>query len=194
MENMVLFFKTSAEFRDWLSRNYKSSSEQWVGFYKKGSNKPSISWSESVDQALCFGWIDGLRKSIDHESYKIRFTPRKQDSHWSKVNIAKMAELKKLNLVKPEGLAVFDKRRSDRSGMTAYEQDGKIVLAPKYQKTLEQNSNAWEDFKSRAPSYQKQCIYWIMSAKKEETRNRRLQTLIDSCDQGQKIPPLRWQK
>jgi len=194
MAEELLFFKTPDKFRYWLLENHATSTEQWVGFYKKATEVPSITWPESVDQALCFGWIDGLRKSIDTKSYKIRFTPRKPNSHWSAVNIARITELKNLKLVKPAGLAAYIKRNPIRSGLAAYEQSKEITLSERYQEMFQRNHKAWQDFTTRAPSYQKQCIWWVMSAKREETQKKRLGILIDSCQQGQKVPPLRWQK
>lgn len=194
MAEEALFFKTPNKFRHWLQKNHETSTVQWVGFYKKATEIPSITWPESVDQALCFGWIDGLRKSIDAKSYKIRFTPRKPNSHWSEVNIARIAELKNLKLVKPAGLEAYNKRNPKRSGLAAYEQKKEITLSKRYQDMFQRSPKAWQDFLARAPSYQKQCIWWVMSAKREETQKKRLGILIDSCQQGLKVPPLRWQK
>jgi uncharacterized protein YdeI (YjbR/CyaY-like superfamily) len=194
MGQEVLFFETAADLRNWLHENHQTSPEQWIGFYKKETKIPSITWPESVDQALCFGWIDGLRKSIDEKSYKIRFTPRRASSHWSAVNIARIQELQKLKLLKPAGLAAYSKRNPDRSRQASHEQTKNVELEHQFQKQLEEQPRAWKNFQQRPPSYRKQCIWWVISAKKIETREKRLQILIDSCDQGQKIPPLRWQK
>jgi len=193
MTEEIIFFKNPQQFREWLESNHLTVRDQWVGFYKKHTKLASITWPESVDQALCFGWIDGLRKSIDHQSYMIRFTPRKADSHWSAVNIKRIHELKKLGMVEPPGLEAYKKRKPDRSGRASYEQ-GKVTLAQEYEKKLKQQTSAWKDFSKMPPSYRKQCIWWIMSAKKEETRLKRLDILIESCRHGEKIPPLRWQK
>ena len=194
MAEELLFFKTPHEFRLWLQKNHEITTVQWVGFYKKTTKIPSITWPESVDQALCFGWIDGLRKSIDTKSYAIRFTPRRPNSHWSAVNYARIAALENLKLVMPAGLAAYRKSNPENSRLAAYEQSKEITLSEKYQEMFQQNPKAWQDFTGRAPSYKKQCIWWIMSAKREETQERRLVILINSCQQGQKIPPLRWQK
>lgn len=190
----VIFFQDPDAFRKWLEKNHLVKTEQWVGFYKKNSGLKSITWPESVDQALCFGWIDGIRKSIDEISYKIRFTPRKPRSHWSAVNIKKMSMLKKKGLLKPAGIKAFSFKDDRKSERASYEQTGEVKLADKYLKVLKRDQQAWEDYCARPPSYRKQCIWWIMSAKREDTRSRRLELLIESCKKGVKIPPLRWQK
>ncbi len=185
------FFKTSSDFRKWLDKNSDKIDELWVGYYKKGTGKQSITWPESVDEALCCGWIDGLRKSIDEESYKIRFTPRRPNSHWSTVNINRVKELSKLGLMKPSGLEAYKKRDEKKSKQASYEQK-EIRFDKKFEERIKANKKAWDYFQSMAPSYRKQCTWWIMSAKKEETKLKRLLTLIESSEQKQKIPPLRW--
>ena len=186
------FFAKPTNFRKWLDKNHEKVKEQWVGYYKKGTGKPSITWPESVDEALCYGWIDGLRKSIDDERYMIRFTPRKPKSHWSDVNIKRVTALKKLGLMQPAGLETFKKREGKKSRLASYEQKKEIKLSKEFENTIKANKKAWEYFKSTAPSYKRQCIWWVMSAKREETKLKRLNTLIESCEQGEKIPPLRW--
>jgi len=187
----VRFFKNPKDFRNWLSTNHKSTNEQWVGFYKKATGKPSITWPESVDEALCFGWIDGLRKTINDESYKIRFTPRKTNSHWSNVNIRRMKKLSQQKLVTPAGAEAFSKRKEERSGKASYEQKN-IQLEPAYEKRIKSNKKALVYFNSLAPSIKNSCIRWVMSARKEETRLRRLEILITSSEQEKLIPPLKW--
>jgi uncharacterized protein YdeI (YjbR/CyaY-like superfamily) len=172
------FFETPAAFRIWLAKNHSSASELLVGFYKKDSGKPSITWPESVDQALCFGWIDGVRRRIDDVSYSIRFTPRKKTSTWSAINIARVAELTKLGLMQPAGLRAFEHRREDKSAIYAYENAVRTLDAPD-EKRFRANKKAWQFFNAQPPGYRRQCIYWVTSAKKEETRARRLATLID---------------
>jgi uncharacterized protein YdeI (YjbR/CyaY-like superfamily) len=172
------FFPTPADFRRWLEKNHDKATELLVGFYKKGSGHPSITWPESVDQALSFGWIDGVRKRIDDESYTIRFTPRKKGSNWSAVNIKRVAELQKLGLMQPSGLRAFEQRTEDKSAIYAYENAPK-QLPPDYEKKFRANKKAWAYFTSQAPSYQRVAIYWVVSAKREETRERRLALLID---------------
>lgn len=182
----VKFFKTPAELRKWFEKDHDKATEQWVGFYKKGSGKPSISWPESVDQALCFGWIDGVRKSIDEESYKIRFTPRKTKSIWSAVNIKRAGELKALGLMHKRGLEAFEKRDEKLAQRYAYEQES-VSLDPVYERKLQKNKKAWEFFQSQPPSYRKVAIWWIVRAKQEETRLRRLETLITDSAAGRRI-------
>lgn len=191
---MPTFFPTPDSFRKWLAQNQEKETELWVGYYKKATKKASITWPESVDQALCFGWIDGLRKRIDEETYKVRFTPRKSDSHWSNVNIARITELQKDGLVVDPGLAAWKKRSPKRTARASYEQK-KVVLASMYEAQIRQNSKAVEFFFEKlSPSYRKQTIWWVMSAKKEETRLRRLGILIQSSEKGELVPPLRWTK
>ena len=189
----VLFFSTPTDFRNWLTNNHNQLTEQWVGYYKKGSGRPSITWPESVDEALCFGWIDGLRKKIDDESYKIRFTPRKANSHWSAVNIKRVKELQRSGQMQPAGMEVFKKRKHEKSAKASYEQLN-VSLDPRYEKQLKGHPDAWEYWTSKPPSYKKQVSWWIMSAKKEETRQSRTKILIESSAKNEVIPPLRWSK
>jgi len=184
------FFPTSADWRAWLQGNHASFDELWVGFYKRGSGKPSITWPEAVDGALCFGWIDGVRKSIDGVSYKIRFTPRKPRSTWSAINIKRALELSKEGLMHPAGLAAFEKRDGDRSAIYAYEQRKTARLPAAFEKEFRKNAPAWSFFQSQAPWYQRTSTYWVISAQKEETRQKRLTTLIACSSRKQKIPQL----
>lgn len=177
-----------------MEENHKTETELWVGYYKKATGKPSITWPESVDQALCFGWIDGIRKRIDDEAYQVRFTPRKSNSHWSHVNIKRIEELKKANLVTKTGLAAYAKRDPENTGKASFEQE-KVELSSEFKKRLKANKAAWTFFnKKLAPSYQKQSIHWIMSAKREETREKRFQILMECSMKEEKIPPLKWSK
>lgn len=180
------FFPTPAAFRTWLETNHASATELLVGFYKRDSGKPSITWPESVDQALCFGWIDGVRRRIDDVSYSIRFTPRKPTSNWSAINIARVAELTKLGLMRPAGQRAFEQRREDKSAIYAYE-NAVRSLDPSDEKMFRANRKAWQFFNAQAPWYRRVCIYWVTSAKKEETRARRLATLINDSANGEKI-------
>ena len=175
------FFSTQENFRKWLEENHLSSAEILVGFYKVGTKKPSMTWSESVDQALCFGWIDGLRKSIDEESYQIRFTPRKSTSIWSAVNIKKIEKLIKKGLMFPAGIAVFEKRQEHKSKIYAFETEA-MQLSEEFLKIFMSNSIAWEYFENLAPSYKKTSIHWIMSAKQEATQQKRLLQLISDSE------------
>jgi len=173
------FFATPEEFRAWLHENHARAAELWVGFHKVGSGKPSITWPQSVDEALCVGWIDGVRKRLDDDSYVIRFTPRKPDSTWSAVNIRRMGELQAEGRVLPAGLAAFERRRDDRSAIYSYEQRKAAELPPEYEERFRADAAAWEYFQSQPPWYRRTATYWIISAKKEETREKRLATLID---------------
>lgn len=178
------FFKNSLEFRKWLEKNHKKETELLVGYYKVDSGLPSMTWSESVDQALCFGWIDGIRRSIDAKSYCIRFTPRKPTSIWSAINIKKIEDLSKKGLLKPEGLLIFQKRTEHKSGIYSHENETK-VLPPDFEKKFKANKKAWKFFNDQAPSYQKVMIHWIMTAKQDTTRMTRLNKTIE-VSQAQK--------
>lgn len=174
------FFAKQSDFRKWLTKNHKKETELWVGFYKVGSGKPSIMWPQAVDEALCFGWIDGVRRSIDAESYCNRFTPRKPTSNWSSINIAKVEELTKKGLMKPAGFEAFEKRKENRSRIYAYENEP-VDLSPEFEKKFKGNKKAWDFFKAQAPSYQKTMRHWIMRAKQEATQVKRLdQTIAES--------------
>jgi uncharacterized protein YdeI (YjbR/CyaY-like superfamily) len=185
------FFSNQSAFRKWLETNHNKKDELLVGYYKKSSGIASIDWEESVDEALCFGWIDGIRKSLNEISYSIRFTPRKNDSKWSTKNINRVGELIKLNLMRPAGLAAYKKRKDENSNTYSFEQRI-IKLDDKYESALRKNKKAWEYFSSRVPSYRKPVIHWIMSAKQERTRVKRLETLIKCSEAGEVIPPMKW--
>ena len=184
------FFATPSEFRRWLEEHHATARELWVGFYKKGSRRASISWAEAVDEALCFGWIDGVRKGIDDVSYCIRFTPRKRRSVWSTVNVKRVEELARLGRMHPAGLAAFEERAEERSGIYSYEQEKSVALDEPYARELRANEKASNFFTSQAPWYQRAAAWWVMSAKKEETRRRRLATLIEDSEQGRTVAPL----
>jgi uncharacterized protein YdeI (YjbR/CyaY-like superfamily) len=177
------FFTKQADFREWLIKNHQKETALVVGFYKVGSGKESMSWSQSVDEALCFGWIDGIRTSIDNESYQIRFTPRKSTSIWSAVNIQKVALLTEQGLMQPAGLASFEKRKESRSKIYSHEIE-KAEFSIALKKQFEANKQAWTYFQSLAPSYQKTSVNWVMSAKQETTKLKRLSQLIADSEQG----------
>jgi uncharacterized protein YdeI (YjbR/CyaY-like superfamily) len=181
------FFATPADFRHWLEAHHTTAKELLVGFYKKDSGKPSITWPESVDQALCFGWIDGIRKRIDDVSYTIRFTPRKSGSIWSAVNIKRAQELIAEGLMRPAGLRAFEARTENRSGIYSYEQRPEALDEP-YATALKENPAAWEFFQSRPASYRRAAIWWVVSAKREETRLKRVRQLIEDSAKGQTLP------
>jgi uncharacterized protein YdeI (YjbR/CyaY-like superfamily) len=184
------FFPTPADFQKWLAENHEQEQVLWVGYYKKASKIPSITWPESVEEALCYGWIDGLRKTVDDVSYKIRFTPRRPTSFWSAVNIDLMEKLQAEGRMQPAGLAAWERRKENKSKIYAYEQEAK-ELPPAYSQPLQANPKAWEFFENLAPGYKKNTIHWVMSAKREETRQRRLESLIESCEAGLLVPPFR---
>lgn len=179
-----LFFKSAADFRAWLAAHYKHSPELWVGFHKKDSGKPSVTYPQALDEALCFGWIDGLRKNVNETSYTIRFTPRKARSNWSHVNIKRASELKKRGRMAPSGLEVFNGREKSRT--YSYETRPR-KLTGTYDAKLKGDSKAWEFFRRQPPWYQRTATWWVMSARKEETRQRRLQTLIEDSAHGRRI-------
>lgn len=190
MAEDIRFFESPGDFRKWLEEHHNQKDVQWVGYYKVATGKPSMTWEESVREALCFGWIDGLRKSIDAESYKIRFTPRRPDSHWSAKNIQMVEELIEQGRMKKPGLNAYEKRDEENSKQASYERD-KVKLKKEYEDQIRQNKKAWKFFEELAPGYTKTSIHWVMSAKREDTRQRRLKTLIESCENQEKIPPLR---
>lgn len=179
----AIFFTDQNEFRVWLENNHLTEKEVMVGFYKVNSGKPNMSWSQSVDQALCFGWIDGVRKSIDKDRYQIRFTKRKPDSIWSAVNIKKMEALINNGLMRPEGLLAFAKRTDSKSKVYTYENIG-VDLSPEFEAHFQAHHKAWEYFQALAPSYRKSSVRYVMSAKQEETRWKRLHALISDSEAG----------
>ena len=184
------FFATPAEFRAWLAARHAGGAARWVGFYKKDSGKPSITWPESVDEALCFGWIDGLRKSIDDASYKIRFTPRKPRSTWSAVNINRVAELTQTGRMHPAGLKAFAERTEDKSVIYSYEQRKLAELDPAAEQQFRANQAAWEFFQTQPAGYRNTAIWWVVSAKQEATRQSRLARLIEDSQHGRMLPQL----
>lgn len=184
------FFATPAEFRSWLEQQHATSEELWVGFYKKGSGTPSITWDEAVGEALCFGWIDGIRKRIDDLSYMIRFTPRKPGSTWSTVNIKRVEELTQAGRMQPAGLRAFEERSAAKSGIYSYEQRDGVQLDAADEAEFRANRQAWDFFQSQPAWYKKAAIWSVVSAKKDETRRRRLASLIEHSAQGQTLPAL----
>jgi uncharacterized protein YdeI (YjbR/CyaY-like superfamily) len=184
------FFASPSELRAWFEKHHDTSKELWVGYYKKSSGKPSITWSESVDEALCFGWIDGIRRGIDDERYTNRFTPRTPRSVWSAVNIRRAKELIELGRMHPAGLEAFQRRSDERSAIYSYEQRHTAALDEESQRRFRSNQRAWEFFQSRPPSYRKAATHWVVSAKKEETRRRRLESLIQDSANGRTVRPM----
>lgn len=180
-----IFFPNQDEFRKWLEKHHQKETELLVGFYKVNSGKPSMSWSQSVDQALCFGWIDSVRRSIDEESYCIRFTPRKPTSIWSAVNIKKIEELSKAGLMTEAGLQAFGHRKENKSSIYSHEKPSKI--ATEYEALFKKDKVAWSFFEQQAPSYKRIITHWIMSAKQEKTRLSRLEKAIAESGELKRI-------
>jgi len=181
------FFITPAEFRKWLDKNHDKESELLVGFYKTNTGRPTITWPQSVDQALCYGWIDGVRKSRDEESYTIRFTPRKPTSIWSAINIDKIEKLLKEGLVKPAGIAAYKKRTESKSRVYSHERTEDAVLPAEMEKEFKANAPAWEFFMKQAPSYRKMVLHLIVSAKQEKTRRSRFEKLLTASAEGKRL-------
>jgi uncharacterized protein YdeI (YjbR/CyaY-like superfamily) len=182
------FFPTPADFRTWLEAHHDKSCELLVGFYKKDSGKTSITWPESVQVALCFGWIDGVRKSLDETSYTIRFTPRKPTSNWSAININLVRKLTKQGLMHPAGLKAFAARDEKKSAIYSYEQRKSARFTREQEKQFRANKVAWEFFRSQAPWYQRVTTYWVISAKREETKLKRLSVLIEYSQKQRTLP------
>ena len=180
------FFATPAEWRQWLKKNHNKERELWVGFHKKGSGRQSITWPESVDEALCFGWIDGIRKSLGDDAYTIRFTPRRKGSIWSRVNVERFNALKLAGLMTAEGERAYEENKH-KSGLYAYEREA-ATLAPDEEARFRKVEAAWTDWEARPAGYRKTVLHWITSAKRPETRSSRLAALIDCSAAGTKIP------
>lgn len=183
----VLFFPTPANFRAWLTANHATAQQLWVGFHKKDSGRPSITWPQSVDEALCVGWIDGIRKAIDSESYKIRFTPRKAISTWSAVNIGRVAELTRTGRMQQAGLEAFARRVEQKSGIYAYENRAAARLRAADEKQFRAAAVAWAFFAAQSPSYRAVASWWVTSAKRPETRDKRLASLISASSERRRI-------
>jgi uncharacterized protein YdeI (YjbR/CyaY-like superfamily) len=184
----IKIFNSSAEFREWLEKNHDRVAELWLGFYNKRTDKKSITYREALDEALCFEWIDGVRKSINQTTYKQRFTPRKPKSYWSAVNTKRAGELTTLGRMASSGVKAFEQRASD-SGKYSFESRPK-QLPPGYEKQFKANPAAWGFFRTQAPWYQRTSSFWVVSAKQEETRQRRLATLISDSEKGRRLSML----
>jgi uncharacterized protein YdeI (YjbR/CyaY-like superfamily) len=185
-----IYFGSPAEFRAWLEQHHEGETEVWVGYWKKATGVPSLTWSQAVDEALCFGWIDGVMRGIDDRRHIQRFTPRKPAGNWSAINIAKVEKLRAEGRMRPAGEAAFARRREDRSGIYSYEQGGEPVLEPEHEARFRADAAAWEYFTSRPPSYRKPALWWVISAKKPETRERRIATLIADSAAGRRLKHL----
>jgi len=189
-----IFFASPTEFRSWLEKHPTGLQELWVGFYKKHSGKPSLTWPESVDCALCFGWIDGIRKSLGEASYMIRFTPRKPASNWSAINIGRVEELEKMGLMQPSGRKAFELRKDAKSRIYSYEQRKTARLSAAQEKEFRAVKAAWDYFQAQPPWYRRIAAFWVVSAKKEETRQRRFAALIENSGHRRRIGPVAGKK
>lgn len=183
-------FRSQVAFRSWLERHHAKKDELVVRLFKTHASDQGLGYAEALDEALCFGWIDGVRRSLDAVSYTIRFTPRRKRSIWSLVNVRHVERLTKAGRMAKAGLAAFEAREASRTGIYSFEQRP-TELAPEYRKKFEAERKAWKDFRSRAPGYQRTSTFWVMSAKREDTRRKRLRILIDCSARGERIPPLR---
>ena len=184
------FFRTPAEFRAWLEEHHDTASELWVGYYKKATGKPTMTWSQAVDEALCFGWIDGKLQRIDDQRHRQRFTPRRPQSNWSAVNIAKVAQLRAQGRMSPAGEAAFAARRDDRSAVYSYERRHETAFDAEQEAAFRADEAAWAWFGDQSASYRQLATFWVVSAKRPDTRTRRLATLIECSAEGRRVPPL----
>jgi uncharacterized protein YdeI (YjbR/CyaY-like superfamily) len=184
------FFETPADFRAWLEKHHARADELLVGFYKKKSGKPSITWPESVDQALCFGWIDGVRRRIDDISYSIRFTPRRRGSIWSNVNTRRVAELVKEKRMRPAGMKAFEARDPMTTGIYAFERET-ATLPAEFEQVFRANAKAWKFWEAQPPGYKRLAAYFVTSAKQDETRRRRMDVLIRDSAKGRRLGVVR---
>jgi uncharacterized protein YdeI (YjbR/CyaY-like superfamily) len=188
--NKIIFFTSQKELRKWFQKNHEKETELFLGYYKVHTKKPSVTWSQSVDEAICFGWIDGIRRSIDENSYYIRFTPRNPKSNWSAINIAKFEKLSKAGLVHQKGIEAFNKKMVEKSKIYSYERKN-AMLSKVFEAEIKKNKKAWEYFSKLPPSTKHISIHWVMSAKKMETQKSRLKILIESSEQNLRIPGFR---
>ncbi len=185
----IEFFDSPAKFRRWLKTNGKRCTELWVGFYRRSSGKPSITYREALDEALCFGWIDGVRKKSSVDTYTIRFTPRRPKSQWSAVNIRRVQELAKRGRIQPQGAAAFQAAKT-QTRKYSYEQRRVAAFDERSERMFRENARAWDFFQAQAPWYRRTATFWVTSAKKEETRRKRLEILITDSEGCRHIKPL----
>jgi uncharacterized protein YdeI (YjbR/CyaY-like superfamily) len=181
-----IFFRSASEFRRWLEKHHETAREIWVGFYKKDSTRRGIAYAEAVDQALCYGWIDGIRKRIDEEGYTNRFSPRTSKSVWSSINIKRAEELRRLGLMRPPGVKAFDTRDPARSGIYSFENRPKM-LAPALERRFKANKKAWLFFQAQPQGYRRVIVFMVMSAKQDETRERRLERVMKASEKGLRL-------
>ncbi len=186
----AIFFETPGELRAWLQEHHAAASELWVGYYKKESGRRSLTWSEVVDEALCFGWIDGKAQRIDEQRYRQRLSPRRRNSNWSEINVAKVAELRAQGRMTPAGEAAFAARRAKSPGTLSYERRHEAAFDPQQEASFRTNAPAWKWFAAQSPSYRSMATFWVVSAKRPETRARRLAILIECSSEARRVPPL----
>jgi uncharacterized protein YdeI (YjbR/CyaY-like superfamily) len=189
----IHFFATPEELRDWFDANYETADELWVGYYRKATGRPSVDWSQAVDEALCVGWIDGVRRSLDDSSFVQRFTPRRKGSTWSAVNVAKVAALTDQGRMRPAGTAAFEARTAANTAIYSYERAA-AAFTPEEEARLRAETDAWADWEARPPSYRRAVTHWVTSAKGAATRARRLDALIADSAAGRKVGPMRWSR
>lgn len=180
----VQHFESPGDFRSWLEEHHEDRDELWVGYWKKATRKPSVTWEETVDEALCFGWIDGIRQKLSDEAYAIRFTPRRRGSTWSRRNMGRYAELEASGQIQAAGRAAYDRRIEEKTGTYSFEQEKPLELSPEFEARLRANEGAWPDWEQRPPGYKRKMTHWVMSAKQEATRERRLSKLIEDLAAG----------
>jgi uncharacterized protein YdeI (YjbR/CyaY-like superfamily) len=189
----IRFFATPDDLRDWFDLNHETADELWLGYFRKSTGRPSVDWSQAVDEALCVGWIDGVRRSLDDTSFVQRFTPRRKGSTWSAVNVAKVATLTEQGRMRPAGTAAFSARTESNTAIYSYERAA-AAFSPAEEARFQADSAAWADWESRPPSYRRAVTHWVTSAKAEATRARRLETLIADSAAGRKVGPMRWSR
>ena len=189
----IRYFATSEELRDWFDANHETADELWLGYYRKATGRPSVDWSQAVDEALCVGWIDGVRRSLDETSFVQRFTPRRKGSTWSAVNVAKVKALTDAGRMRPAGIAAFQARSAANTAIYSYERAA-TAFTPEEEARFRAEASAWRDWEARPPSYRRAVTHWVTSAKQAATRARRLDTLIADSVAGRKVGPMRWSR
>ena len=189
----VRFFATPDELRDWFDANHETAGELWLGYYRKATGRPSVDWSQAVDEALCVGWIDGVRRSVDDTTHVQRFTPRRKGSTWSAINVAKVAALTGEGRMRPAGIAAFEARTAANTAIYSYERAA-AAFSPDEEARFQADPAAWADWEARPPSYRRAVTHWVTSAKGAATRERRLDALIADSAAGRKVGPMRWSR
>ena len=189
----IIYFESPAELRDWFEANHTTADDLWIGHHRKATGKPSLTWSQTVDEALCVGWIDSVRVGVDETRFIQRFTPRRKGSTWSAVNVAKVESLRAEGRMRPAGLAAFEARTAANTAIYSYERAAASFTEVELAR-LRANASAWADWEARPPSYRRAVTHWVTSAKGEATRERRLTTIIEDSAAGRKVQPMRWER